>query len=172
MFERKWLFGLGAILLVALSSFGTFVAMSGPQAPPAKPYEAAIVVTETPETVSRAISFDFGEFADIESLGSFEATAYSNFGVTSSGVLVNRGIVAADPRYIPEGSVIAIEAGPYSGIYTVLDVGGVIKGRIIDIYMPDTDEAIQFGRQEVRVHVLRKGWHPDQVPTFQQFVAG
>lgn len=101
-----------------------------------------------------------GEEGEEPSFQSFEATAYCDFGITYSGVLVNRGIVAADPQILPIGSVIEIKAGKYSGIYTVMDTGGVVKGKIIDIYMPDYEEAIQFGRQDVGVRVIRKGWNP------------
>jgi len=92
----------------------------------------------------------------------FEATAYCDFGITFSGVLVQRGIVAADPKILPIGSVIEVRAGKYSGIYTVMDTGGLVKGRIIDIYMPEYEEAIQFGRQQVGVRLLRIGWDPEQ----------
>lgn len=91
----------------------------------------------------------------------FEATAYCDLGITFSGVYVQRGIVAADPRVLPIGSVIEVSAGGYSGIYTVMDTGGVIKGEIIDIFMPDYEEAVQFGRQQVKIRVIRKGWVPD-----------
>ncbi len=102
----------------------------------------------------------------------FEATAYCDFGITYSGVLVHRGIVAADPRVLPIGSVIEVSAGDYSGIYTVMDTGGVVKGELIDIYMPDYEEAIQFGRQSVGVRVIRHGWQPDQLLGFEYTVAG
>jgi 3D (Asp-Asp-Asp) domain-containing protein len=59
------------------------------------------------------------------------------------------------------GSVIDVKAGNYSGIYTVMDTGGRVKGRIIDIYMPNYDEAIQFGRQPVALRVIRHGWQPE-----------
>lgn len=91
----------------------------------------------------------------------FEATAYCDYGITFSGVLVRRGIVAADPKILPIGSIVEVKAGNYSGIYMVMDTGGKVKGKIIDIYMPDYDEAIQFGRQPVVLKVLRHGWLPD-----------
>ena len=91
----------------------------------------------------------------------FIATAYCVKGVTRSGVRVRRGIVAADPSRIPLGSVIQVRAGKYSGIYRVLDTGSAIKGRIIDIYVPDHTEAVRFGRQRVEVRVLRHGWDRD-----------
>ena len=88
----------------------------------------------------------------------FIATAYCVKGVTRSGVHVRRGIVAADPTRIPMGSVIQVRAGSYSGIYRVLDTGSAIKGEIIDIYVPDYNEAVRFGRKRVQVRVLRHGW--------------
>lgn len=94
----------------------------------------------------------------------FVATAYCLKGVTRSGVRVKRGIVAADPSRIPLGSVIQVRAGSYSGIYRVLDTGSAIKGRIIDIYVPDHNEAMRFGRQRVQVRVLRHGWDRE-IPT-------
>lgn len=167
MNDRKWLFVLGTIVLVVLSSVGTFVAMSLPPGLVTSAEDGYDTFDANPET--DVIHAD--ELIDIE-LESFKATAYSNFGITFSGVLVQRGIVAADPAILPIGSVIEVVAGPYSGIYVVMDTGGVVKGRLIDIYMPDEDEAIQFGRQDVKLRVLRKGWHPDPVPTFEYSLAG
>ena len=91
----------------------------------------------------------------------FVATAYSVNGTTASGVRVNTGIVAADPNILPIGSVIEIEAGNHSGIYTVLDTGGFIKGKRIDIFIPSSDRAMNFGRRPVKVRVLRHGWNID-----------
>src|ERR1700733_6574177 len=64
-------------------------------------------------------------------LGAFRATAYCLKGRTALGGGVRRGIVAADPRVLPLGSQIQIDGGGYSGIYTVTDTGGAIKGRIL-----------------------------------------
>jgi 3D (Asp-Asp-Asp) domain-containing protein len=88
----------------------------------------------------------------------FNATAYSLYGVTRSGAYVRRGVIAADPRVIPLGSVVQISAGKYSGVYTVLDTGRLIKGKIVDLWMPSYREAINFGRQQVKVRVLRRGY--------------
>jgi 3D (Asp-Asp-Asp) domain-containing protein len=88
----------------------------------------------------------------------FNATAYSLYGPTRSGEYVRRGVIAADPRVIPLGSVVQISAGKYSGIYTVLDTGKVIKGKIVDLWMPTYREAINFGRRDVKVRILRRGY--------------
>ncbi len=92
---------------------------------------------------------------------SFLATAYCLKGQTASGVLVRRGIIAADPKVLPLGSVVRLRAGKYSGIYTVMDTGSKIVGRRIDIYMPTRAEAMNFGSRSVTVEVIRHGWNPD-----------
>jgi 3D (Asp-Asp-Asp) domain-containing protein len=94
------------------------------------------------------------------SRGAFAATAYCRGTLTASGVGVRAGIAAADPEILPIGSVIQVDgvAARYHGIYTVLDTGPEIKGREIDIYMWNCDEAVSFGRQQVKLTVLRSGW--------------
>lgn len=88
----------------------------------------------------------------------FEATAYCDYGFTASGVWVREGIVAGDPRVLPLGSVIDIRIdGEVRTENEVMDTGGKIKGYIIDIWMPTCEEAIQFGRREVKVRVRKKG---------------
>jgi 3D (Asp-Asp-Asp) domain-containing protein len=85
---------------------------------------------------------------------SFRATAYCLQGRTASGGGVRRGVVAADPRVLPLGTRIQVSAGAYSGTYTVADTGGVIKGRILDIWVPTCAEAIRFGRKTISVSVV------------------
>src|SRR5687767_8307378 len=66
--------------------------------------------------------------AEKSETGSFKATAYCLKGRTANGSGVRRGIVAADTRVLPLGTQIQIEAGSYSGTYTVADTGGAVKG--------------------------------------------
>jgi len=86
----------------------------------------------------------------------FRATAYCLKGRTANGGGVRRGIVAADPRVLPLGSQIQLNAGSYSGTYTVADTGGAVKGRKLDIWVPSCSEAIRFGRRNVMVSRLNK----------------
>jgi len=88
---------------------------------------------------------------------SFQATAYALRGITASGIYVRRGVIAADPRVIPIGSVVQIVTPGYSGVYTVQDTGRLIKGKIVDVWLPSTREARFFGRRNVKLHVLRWG---------------
>lgn len=85
---------------------------------------------------------------------SFRATAYCLKGRTATGGGVRRGIVAADPRLLPLGTKIYIEAGAYSGVYTVADTGGAVKGNILDVWVPSCGEAVRFGRKSITVSVL------------------
>lgn len=87
---------------------------------------------------------------------SFRATAYCLKGRTAMGGSVRRGIVAADPRVFPLGSRIQIHTGPYSGIYTVADTGGAVRGRKLDIWVPSCSEASRFGRRNIMVSRLGK----------------
>ncbi|HKE29152.1 MAG TPA: 3D domain-containing protein [Bryobacteraceae bacterium] len=87
-----------------------------------------------------------------------EATAFSMHGKTQLGVHAQEGVVAADPRIFPLGTVVRIsDAGPYSGSYVVTDTGSRIIGHRIDIFIASRLEARRFGRKRVSVHVLRWG---------------
>ena len=86
----------------------------------------------------------------------FSATAYCLKGRTANGGNVRRGIVAADPRVLPLGTRISMNAGSYSGSYTVADTGGAVRGRKLDIWVPSCSEAIRFGRRTVTVAVVGK----------------
>ena len=87
----------------------------------------------------------------------FTATCYCLKGQTASGAMVRRGIVAADPRILPLGTRISISGSSHSGTYLVADTGGVIKGRIIDIWVPTCGEAIAFGRRKMSVTIIGRG---------------
>ena len=93
------------------------------------------------------------------------ATAYCDIGKTKSGTNARRGIVAADPRVLPVGSVVRVEglAPRHNGIYTVMDTGSAVKGRVIDIFMADCRAAERFGRQTAEVRVIRVGWDPKAI---------
>jgi 3D (Asp-Asp-Asp) domain-containing protein len=92
----------------------------------------------------------------------FTATAYCKGETTTSGVLVRSGIAAADPALLPVGTVVRVETpNPrYSGIWTIMDTGSAVQGRIIDLYLWNCTEALSFGRRPVRLTVLRLGWSP------------
>lgn len=87
----------------------------------------------------------------------FQATAYSLRGQCASGAYVRRGVIAADPRVIPLGSVVQISTPGYTGVYIVEDTGRLIKGNIVDLWMGSYSEARIFGRRQIKLHVLKWG---------------
>lgn len=95
-----------------------------------------------------------------------EATAYTPkckgcSGITKSGTDVRSsirhengmGIIAVDPRVIPLGSIVEIDGKKFIAD----DVGGAIKGRKIDILVKTYNEAIEFGRKNVEITILKRG---------------
>jgi 3D (Asp-Asp-Asp) domain-containing protein len=95
----------------------------------------------------------------------FEITAYCVKGRTASGVKVRTGIAAADPKVLPVGSVVQVDAldDRYDGIYTVMDTGPKVRGRVLDIYLNSCSDARQLGRETAQVTVIRYGWDPQEI---------
>src|SRR5262245_50044812 len=91
---------------------------------------------------------------------SVTATAYCDKGPTQSGTKARAGIVAADPKILPVGTVLRILDGPHSGVYTVMDTGSAVKGRRIDIFIADCERAEKFGEKPLRIRIIRRGWDP------------
>jgi 3D (Asp-Asp-Asp) domain-containing protein len=98
---------------------------------------------------------DVAEVTDTD-FEEFHATAYCLQGRTASGDQVKQGMIAADPRVLPIGTVVHIRAGSYTGTYTVKDTGGRIKGRHVDVYVPTYREAKAFGRRPVKIKVISR----------------
>lgn len=97
------------------------------------------------------------EEAYVVAPASYVATAYSLRGRTASGRMVAKGLIAADPRHLPLGSRVRLDAGAYSGEYLVADTGTLVRGRRIDIWTPSSREAMRFGRRTVKLTVLSFG---------------
>jgi 3D (Asp-Asp-Asp) domain-containing protein len=92
----------------------------------------------------------------------FTATAYCKGETTASGVPVRTGVAAADPALLPVGTVVRVDTptARLSGIWTIMDTGPAVQGRVIDLYLWSCHEALAFGRRPVRLTVLRLGWNP------------
>ena len=92
----------------------------------------------------------------------FPATAYCKGDTTASGVSVRTGIAAADPRLLPVGTVVELDTpdARYDGIWTIMDTGPAVQGRLIDLYLWSCHDALRFGRRSIALTVLRLGWNP------------
>ena len=124
------------------------------------------------ETEPGVITTAEGEVLEYTEVLQVEATAYcacykccgkypSNkyYGITKTGTRAKVGTIAVDPKVIPMGTEMYIE-GLYGaknyGMGKAEDIGGAIKGKIIDLYFDTHEETIQWGRQQVNVYILKK----------------
>lgn len=155
---------LAVLLVFSVFSYAKTFIQAQDQKPVVKPQPVLEVAGQIPETSeesdapeSAPTTPEVKPSAPVEFLvapETYSATAYSLRGRTASGRYVSRGLIAADPRILPLGTRVHLEAGPWSGEYLVADTGGVIKGRIVDIWTPSTREALQFGRRKIKLTVL------------------
>jgi len=74
------------------------------------------------------------------------------YGITASGMRVQPGVVAVDPRVIPLGTRLYVQGYGYS---IAADTGSAIKGKRIDVYIKSLSEAYKWGRRTVAVYVLK-----------------
>lgn len=81
-----------------------------------------------------------------------DAVAYHLPGRTASGLPVGKGVVAVDPKLIPLGTKLFV---PGYGRAVAADVGAGIKGRIIDLWMPNDAAARKWGRKTVVITIYR-----------------
>lgn len=77
-------------------------------------------------------------------------------GITATGINLkdnpNQKVVAVDPNVIPLGSKVWVEG---YGTAIAGDKGSAIKGNKIDVFIPNHDQAIAYGKKQVQVKVLK-----------------
>jgi 3D (Asp-Asp-Asp) domain-containing protein len=132
-------------ILVVIVGFGCLVHFNRRES--ARVTDQSVYRPSSTETMSATVKTE-----------NFNATAYCITGITKSGIRVAQGHVAADPKVIPLGSMIYVDSPFMGGIYQVLDTGNLVKGKIIDIFIPSYDRCQEFGRRMVKVKVLRYGF--------------
>lgn len=64
-------------------------------------------------------------------------------------------VIATDTSVIPMYSIVEIEG--FSEKFIALDTGGGINGKEIDILFKSTNEAIKFGRRDLKINIIRYG---------------
>jgi 3D (Asp-Asp-Asp) domain-containing protein len=100
----------------------------------------------------------------------FTATAYTAdcaegcSGITKTGVDVRnrthidgKRVIAVDPSVIPLGTTVEIRFS--DGMLEraiAFDTGGAIRGNIIDYLASDNASALQFGRQSVKIRIIKE----------------
>ncbi|MCL5108265.1 MAG: ubiquitin-like domain-containing protein [Chloroflexi bacterium] len=71
------------------------------------------------------------------------------YGITRAGTQTHKGVIAVDPNVIPLWAKVYV---PGLGVASAEDTGGGIKGRHIDVYMPEGDSS--WGVRYVTVYLL------------------
>jgi 3D (Asp-Asp-Asp) domain-containing protein len=66
-------------------------------------------------------------------------------------------VISVDPNLIPLGSLMYVESNGENFVGIAEDTGGAIKGNKIDVLVASRTEAFNFGKQNVKVTVLREG---------------
>lgn len=77
-------------------------------------------------------------------------------GITASGYTVwTNGFksVAADPRVLPLGSLVSVPGYDAGEVVPVLDTGGAIKGKRLDVLFPSHEVAKNWGSRNLKVTV-------------------
>ena len=92
---------------------------------------------------------------------SFEDTGKNpgdpGFGITYTGMKAKKGIIAVDPRIIPLGTRVYVEIPGKNSDYgyaVAADIGGAIKGNLIDLYFDDINIVRNWGCKKVNVYLL------------------
>ena len=153
---------LGVLLLFSVISYAQAYIQTQDPKPAAKQGLVLEVAGQIPETEETSIAANkpaekaFTPTPAVAQGDTYSATAYSLRGRTASGQYVSRGLIAADPRFLPLGTRVRLDAGAWSGEYLVADTGGAIKGRKIDIWTPTSREALRFGRRPVKLTILSR----------------
>ncbi len=119
-----------------------------------------IAVTKT----SRGETFRYKQVLNVRATGytlSYSCTGknpgHPAYGITASGMKARRGVIAVDPRVIPLGTRLYVEAADGSWTYGYCvagDTGGAIKGNKIDLFFDTTAEARKFGVRNAKVYIL------------------
>ncbi|NLB81372.1 MAG: DUF348 domain-containing protein [Clostridiaceae bacterium] len=120
-------------------------------------------VIEYAPATSKAVAYNSGTLVSrsgelrYKKVITCSASAYCIKGRTASGSMSQVGAVAVDPKVIPLGTRLYIEAPDGSWSYgnaVAADTGGSIKGNKVDLFMNTYQEAIQFGRRSAKVYIL------------------
>jgi 3D (Asp-Asp-Asp) domain-containing protein len=117
----------------------------------------ALIACPTQTAIEPAIPAPIQEPSRGERVLVFEATAYCYGNITKTGTNPVEGrTIAVDPEVIPLGSRVHVSCESWpeiDGTYIAEDTGGAIKGNIIDVYMADKGQCIQWGRRQVEVRL-------------------
>jgi 3D (Asp-Asp-Asp) domain-containing protein len=90
------------------------------------------------------------------SASAFTANCKGCSGITYTGINLKKNphmkVISVDPKVIPLGSKVYV---PGYGTAIAADKGSAIKGNRIDVFVPNYNDAIKWGRKTVTVQILK-----------------
>ncbi|WP_096202025.1 3D domain-containing protein [Bacillus sp. FJAT-45350] len=108
------------------------------------------------KTTTKEVEFETYEVtaytAGAESTG--KTPAHPAYGITASGTTVAENRTIACPPEIEFGTKVFIPH--FNETFICEDRGGLIKGKTLDIYMEDVEDALQFGRRQLEVKIINE----------------
>ncbi|MFK0524492.1 3D domain-containing protein [Paenibacillus illinoisensis] len=109
-------------------------------------------------------TFDYSKSIDVKATA-YSAAASENGGwgpVDYFGNPLELGTIAVDPSVIPLGTKVLVTGHSHPGlpkqafVATARDIGGAIKGKRIDIFIPGSQKSVStFGFQDVELYILK-----------------
>ena len=113
-------------------------------------YPTEIRSEKTTGSVEDSQAHTYTYVAEVSAYTATDDQCGKSDGITASGTHVKQGRTIAAPSWIPFGTTVVI-----NGVsYVCEDRGSEIKGNHLDIYMDSLEDAIEFGRKEMRVTIL------------------
>lgn len=117
--------------------------------------ETKVSTEATPKIIEVGVSNMVDGIAYTSTLN-VKATAYTPYdagcnGITSTGAVAKKGIIAVDPKVIPYGTKVYI---PGYGMAIAGDTGGAIKGNRIDLCYETKSEAFGWGVKNITIYVV------------------
>ncbi|MCH4168259.1 MAG: 3D domain-containing protein [Streptococcaceae bacterium] len=110
--------------------------------------------TESSSTNSSSSSSSSSQGQTLQMSSTAYSYAQEGMGyITATGINLkeNPNVIAVDPSVIPLGSVVQVSGYGYA---IAADTGGAIKGNIIDVHFPTTQQCINWGRRSVTVTIM------------------
>ena len=90
------------------------------------------------------------------STSAYTANCRGCSGITSTGINLKKNpnlkVIAVDPRVIKLGTKVYVEGYGYA---IAGDTGSAIKGKKIDLFMPNHTSALKWGRKTVKIKILK-----------------
>ncbi|WP_409301092.1 LysM peptidoglycan-binding domain-containing protein [Peribacillus sp. SCS-155] len=115
----------------------------------------AAVVTASPKPAKKVVKGVTNAELTVSATG-YTAYCEGCSGVTATGVDLRANpdakVIAVDPSVIPLGTKVYVEGYGYA---TAQDTGGAIKGNKIDLFFADKQDALNWGRRQVTVKILK-----------------